>query len=262
MAHHQFAYLSSHSMCSSIFSSLVRSAQKGLRAPTLPVKRGRAGCALSPRQCLSVWFGLGCSRPAAAQELFFLIIERDIKRFMVYSYRRCSGRRNVEIDRAITARLVTGCDSHMPGETKVEVAGGVPPAGWPQARLQARDGVLGSIPETGTGCWAGTQHPPAPSPPEAHKELAVGLSVLRSTNIKRKKNPKNINFRSALRARGFYIIFLFLSSSLWIHRPGWDCNWRRAMTAVTRPGWPWSGSAASCRICIPSPKSALRGCVR
>lgn len=111
---------------------------------------------------------------------------------MVYSYRRCSGRRSVEIDTAITAWLVTGCDSHMLGETKVEVAGGVPPAGWPQAHLQARDRVLGSIPELGTRCWAGTQHPPAPSPSEAHKELAIGLAVLQSMNIKRKKKKATL----------------------------------------------------------------------
>lgn len=197
--------------------------------------------------------------PCCCSGVVFLIIERDIKRFMVYSYRRCSGRRSVEIDTAITAWLVTGCDSHMLGETKVEVAGGVPPAGWPRAHLQARDRVLGSIPELGTRCWAGTQHLPAPSPSEAHKELAIGLAVLQSMNIKRKK--KKSNFRTALRARVFYTIFLFLSSSLCIRHPGWDCNWRRVMAAVTRPGWPWSGSAASCRICIPSPKSALRGCV-
>lgn len=195
--------------------------------------------------------------PCCCSGVVFLIIERDIKRFMVYSYRRCSGRRSVEIDTAITAWLVTGCDSHMLGETKVEVAGGVPPAGWPRAHLQARDRVLGSIPGLGTRCWAGTQHPPAPSPSEAHKELAIGLAVLQSMNIKRKKKS---NFRTALRARVFYTIF-FLSSSLCIRHPGWDCNWRRVMAAVTRPGWPWSGSAASCRICIPSPKSALRGCV-
>lgn len=135
---------------------------------------------LSSRPCMML-------PPCCCSGVVFLIIERDIKRFMVYSYRRCSGRRSVEIDTAITARLITGCDSHMLGETKVEVAGGVPPAGWPRAHLQARDGVLGSIPEPGTGCWAGTQHPPAPSPSEAHKELAIGLAVLQSTNIKRKK---------------------------------------------------------------------------
>lgn len=73
----------------------------------------------------------------------FLIIERDIKRFMVYSYRRCSGGRNVEIDTAITAWLVTGCDSHMLGETKVEVAGEVPPAGG--HRLTSKPGMW---------CWA------------------------------------------------------------------------------------------------------------
>lgn len=119
-------------------------------------------------------------------------------------------------------------------------------------------GCWAGIPELGTRCWAGTQHPPAPSPSEAHKELAIGLAVLQSMNIKRKKKS---NFRTALRARVFYTIFLFLSSSLCIRHPGWDCNWRRVMAAVTRPGWPWSGSAASCRICIPSPKSALRGYV-
>lgn len=194
--------------------------------------------------------------PCCCSGVVFLIIERDIKRFMVYSYRRCSGRRSVEIDTAITARLVTGCDSHMLGETKVEVTGGVPPAGWPWAGLQGRARVLGSIPEPGTGCWAGTQHPPAPSPSEAHKELAVHLQVLQSTNIERQSN-----FRNALRTRVFCTTFSFLSSSLWVHHPGWGCNWRRVMAAVTRPGWPWPGSAASCQICIPSPKSALRGCV-
>lgn len=125
--------------------------------------------------------------PCCCSGVVFLIIERDIKRFMVYSYRRCSGRRSVEIDTAITAWLVTGCDSHMLGETKVEVAGGVPPAGWPRAHLQARDRVLGSVPELGTRCWAG--NPPAPSPSEA-KELAIGLAVLQSMNIKRKKKKQ------------------------------------------------------------------------
>lgn len=122
--------------------------------------------------------------PCCCSGVVFLIIERDIKRFMVYSYRRCSGRRNVEIDTAITAWLVTGCDSHMLGETNVEVAGGVPPAGWPQARLQARDGVLGSIPETGTGCWAGTQHPLDPSPT---RNSQLGCQSCRARILKGKK---------------------------------------------------------------------------
>lgn len=125
--------------------------------------------------------------PCCCSGVVFLIIERDIKRFMVYSYRRCSGPRNVEIDMAITARLVTGCDSHMLGETKVEVAGGVPPARWPRAHLQA-----------GMGCWAaflrrgrgGTQ---------GTRNWAVSFADI--TNIKREKS----NFRSALRAN--FILF-------------------------------------------------------
>lgn len=48
---------------------------------------------------------------------------------MVYSYRHCSGQRSVETDTAITAALVTGCDSHVLGETEVVVVGAVPLAG-------------------------------------------------------------------------------------------------------------------------------------
>lgn len=220
-------------------------------------------CVFSPPDSVSLWLGHPQPGSAAAPErccclgVVFLIIERDIKRFMVYSYRRCSSRRSIEIDTAITARLVTGCDSHMFGETKVEVAGGVPPAGWPRARLQGRDGVLGSIPEMGTGCWAGTQNPPAPTPRRHTRNSQLGSQFCRARILKEEKS----NFKSALRARVFYTTFLFLSSSLWICHAGWGCSWRRVIAAVTRPGWPWSGSAASCRIYIPSPKSALRGCV-
>lgn len=95
---------------------------------------------------------------AAAQRVVFLIIERDIKRFMVYSYRRCSGWRSVEIDTAITAGLVTGCDSHMLAETKVEVAGGVPPARERGGRgLPSEPGAAVAPEEQGTRCWSCTQ---------------------------------------------------------------------------------------------------------
>lgn len=65
------------------------------------------------------------------------LVERDIKRFLVYSYRPCSGQRSIEIDTAITAGLVTGCGSRMLHEAQVAVAGGVPPARRPQAYSQA-----------------------------------------------------------------------------------------------------------------------------
>lgn len=167
---------------------------------------------LCPPDSVSVWFGHPQPGSAAGPErcccsgVVFLIIERDIKRFMVYSYRRCSSRRSIEIDTAITARLVTGCDSHMFGETKVEVAGGVPPAGWPWARLQGRDGVLGSIPEMGTGCWAGTQNPPALTPRMHTRNAQLGSQFCRACILKEAKS----NFRSALRARVFYTIFFVL----------------------------------------------------
>lgn len=157
-----------------------------------------------PSDSVSVW--LGRPQPGSAAMLLpcccsgvvFLIIEQDIKRFMVYSYRRCSGRRNVEIDTAITARPVTGCDSHMLEETKVEVAGGVPPAGWPRARLQARDRVLGSIPETGMGWHT--------------RNSQLGCQFCRARILKEQKS----NFRRALRAnfirfsRSCHLLFGFV----------------------------------------------------
>lgn len=119
-------------------------------------------------------------------EVVFFVIERDIKRFMVYSYRPCSGRRSVEIDTAITAGHITGCDSHMLCETKVEVAGGVPLARRAQARVRAgRCCGSGGAGDQGPGRQSCTRLPPAL--PRANKEIAVRLPVLQSTNIKRKK---------------------------------------------------------------------------
>lgn len=140
---------------------------------------------------------------AAAQRVVFLIIEQDIKRFMVYSYRRCSGRSSVEIDTAITAGLVTGCDSHMLRGTKVEVAGGVPPAG--RMRACGSGGAGDEVPgRRSRSCLSRALR-------RANTDIAVGVSVLQSTNIKRKLKS---NFRSVMRARIFYKICSFLSSSI------------------------------------------------
>lgn len=163
-------------------------------------------------------------------EVIFRIIERDIKRFMVYSYRRCSGRRSVEIDTAVTAGLVTGCDSHMLHETKVEVAGGVPPvrrAGRAQACIWARrccsSGGAGDEMPGRQSCTRLSR-----ALQRANKEIAVGLSVLQSTNVKRKKS----NLRSAMRARMFYKICLSLLSSLWICPQGKNCGWSRVCLSI------------------------------
>ena len=131
------------------------------------------------------------------------IIEQDIKRFMVYSYRRCSGWRSVEIDTAITAGLVMGCDSHMLRGTKVAVAGGVPPA-----RRVADAGLHPRRPCGGSG---GTLCPPATSPSEGERRNCSRTVCLTELRYEKKKNS---NFRSAMRARIFYKICLSLSSAL------------------------------------------------